>query len=448
MNIMDEAQIRSAPFINTERLYDDVGNLLVLAPHPDDESLGCGGLIALLREAGSSVSVIFVTSGSASHTSKTHPPNTLSKVRELEAIKACADLGVHLSNLHFLRAPDSKLDGLSKKVHAQIVRKISDIIEEGEYTAIALPWRRDPHPDHRVVNRLGEMALSKTDSNLTKFEFPIWLWKNGKKADWPLDGETVAYKLNIDSVFEKKWLAIERHCTQLGKVIFDDPNGFELTEELLQPFKHSIEYFFITKRRLNTLNADYFEKLYAENTDPWNFRHSEYELQKYHRCIQVLGQNFFASALELGCSIGIQSYLLSKICRYLMAVDISEVAIEEAKQHCAEASNIEFKTMNLAHTFPKGKFNLITCCEMGYYFTKEDLRALFVNIDSALLSGGTFLLVHWTPFVPDYPMSGDDVHDSFLKFAAKAGNYRKVVHERENRYRLEVWQKCFDDLDR
>lgn len=445
---MIKSQILNAPFLNGERLSADIGNLLILAPHPDDESLGCGGLIALLKEAGSSVSIIFVTSGSASHTSKSFPPTTLSKIRESEAVRACSELGVHISALRFLRAPDSKLSGLQGKDMDIIIQNIVEEFEKGDFSSIALPWRRDPHPDHRMVNAIGELAIKKLQANVTKFEYPIWLWKNGDETDWPLEGETIACRLDITSVFYKKWRAVERHRSQLGKIISDDPNGFELTEELLEPFKTDTEYFFVTRRELKTLDSGYFEKLYSRQVDPWNFRNSDYEQRKYRRSIQVLGHRNFKCGLELGCSIGIQTGMLSQICDKLIAVDISEVAVGEAKKNCPGKSNITFRTMDVVRKFPIGKYDLVTCCEIGYYLEMEHLKKLFLNISEAMLPNGKLLLVHWTPLVPDYPLSGDEVHDYFSLFAGRTGLFQEIVQERQENYRLQVWQKKSDVRER
>lgn len=448
MESITKAQILNAPFLNGERLAEDMGNLLVLAPHPDDESLGCGGLIALLRAAGSSVSIIFVTSGSASHTSLTHPPSLLARIREAEAVKACMEMGVHLANIHFLRAQDSGLKEYVEEDLSDLVSGIEATFEDGNFSSIALPWRRDPHPDHRVVHALGDRVLKRIGRNVTKLEYPIWLWKNSNDEDWPMAGEAAPYKLNIAPVFQKKWRAVKKHRSQLGEIIYDDPNGFVLTEELLEPFNTDTEYFFVTRPDLETLDRTYFDNLYAQQTDPWNFKNSEYELQKYRKSVERLGEKRFGYGMELGCSIGIQTGMLAGICDELMAVDISETAILEAKKNCSHLSNVKFEVADVVKKFPKGSFNLITCCEMGYYLTIDDLEKLFRNISNGLLPNGKLLMVHWTPFVPNYPLSGDAVHDNFGLFAKESGLFQETVSERHEFYRLQVWRKLSEENER
>ena len=442
MKPITEDSIYNAPLINQDRISEDIGNLLVLAPHPDDESLGCGGLIATIAEAGCQVSVIFITSGTASHTSQTHPPAVLSKLRETEAKDACLNLGVKEANIHYLKAPDSELEQLDHTALTFLAGRIVDIHSKGKFSALAMPWRRDPHPDHRVVHSIGDMVIKSVSSGLLKFEYPVWLWKNGQPEDWPTVDEVTPYQLDITQVFSKKWSAIKNHASQLGEIISDDPNGFVLTDNLLEPFKSNSEYFFITEREnALSLNKAYFDDLYAKQTDPWNFRNSDYEREKYKHAMRALGPDRYESGLELGCSIGIQTKLLAQQCEDLIAVDISKAAVYEASKNCADCTNVQFMVGNVIDEFPKGKFDLITCCEMGYYLAIEDLKILFQNIKEALKPGGKLLMVHWTPFVPDYPLSGDMVHNVFENYTNSSGCFDALVHERAEKYRLQVWQK-------
>ena len=447
MERITESQILKAPHLNGARLSADIGNLMVLAPHPDDESLGCGGLISMLRQKGSQVAVIFITSGSASHpNSKTHPPDVLSQIRESEAIGACSELGVTPDNIHFVRARDSGLEQLDRDALSEMSQDIVAMFENRPFSALAVPWRRDPHPDHRVVHTLGDMILEKISKEAIKIEYPIWLWKNGKEDDWPTIGETVPYRLDISKVFPQKWKAVKQHKSQLGEIIKDDEYGFVLTGELLEPFNKNMEFFFVTALRdLKTLDAAYFERLYSDQEDPWDFRNSEYERKKYQRSLEVLEKETFSLGLELGCSIGIQTQMLSKVCQHLMAVDISEAAVKTASDYCYGTTNIEFRAVDITTNFPHGFYDLITCCEIGYYLEDEDLEQLFRNIKESLLPNGKLLMVHWTAFVPDYPQSGDTVHDRFERFAEETEVFNELVHQRHENYRLQVWRKSAED---
>ena len=80
---------------------------MVLAPHPDDESLGCGGMIAAACEAGTPPVVVFITDGAASHPgSRRFDATARRDIREQEARRAAAVLGLAEDRLVFLRLPD------------------------------------------------------------------------------------------------------------------------------------------------------------------------------------------------------------------------------------------------------------------------------------------------------------------------------------------------------
>lgn len=442
MNRVSKSEIQNAAFLNKVRIAEDFGNLLVLSPHPDDETLGCGGLISMLKDSGKKVIVVFITSGSASHTSQTHPPYELAKTRENEAQSACSKLGVLNEEVHFIRAKDSELNRLNSAELKKIVLKITDILENTKIDTIAMPWRRDPHPDHIVTHKIGAFFSNSYDANMVKLEYPIWLWKNGKDEDYPNKEEIAPFRLDITEYMDQKSAALQMHQSQLGKIIHDDPCGFVLTKELLEPFSGPYEYFFIENSyALKTLDETYFENLYSEKSDPWNFRNSPYENEKYQNSIKALNKINFKNGLELGCSVGVQTKLLANICDHLIAIDISEIAIKEAKATCNDFSNITFYVQDLTKTFPKGKFDLITLCEIGYYFDKNTLWKTFENLDNGLLLDGRLLFVHWTGFVPDYPLNGNEVHNAFEEYIKKSNNYEELVEERTECYRLQVWKK-------
>ena len=442
-NYISEENLLAAPFLNQDGLPSDIGNLLVLAPHPDDESLGCGGLITLLKKADKSVKIVFLTSGDASHlNSKSHSSENLALIRQNEAKTACELLGVNITDLLFLRLKDSKLPLLNfddlKNVSNTILDRFS------EFDSLALPWRRDPHDDHRVTYQIGEIILNLLRKKVTKIEYPIWLWKNGIKKDWPMVEEVSAYRLDISKVRIQKKLAIQSHSTQLGKVIHDDPEGFVLTEELLAPFLSDFEYYFITKsRNISTIGVSYFEALYSFNSDPWDFENSSYEHDKYRASIDIFNNHTFKNGLEIGCSIGVQTCYFAKICKELLAVDISNIAVGEAKKRCSAFSNITIKALDITKYFPTGNFDLITLCEVGYYFDKKTLFEVFESIEQNLISGGNLLFVHWTSYVPKYPLSGDLVHTYFEHFIQNKPSWQEEFNNQSRLFRIQLWKKNY-----
>ncbi|SFH80474.1 class I SAM-dependent DNA methyltransferase [Halpernia frigidisoli] len=188
-----------------------------------------------------------------------------------------------------------------------------------------------------------------------------------------------------------------------------------------------------------SLNSHYFKKVYEANDDPWNFKSSEYETLKYQETLDALPKSRYKNALEIGCSIGILTKLLSGRCDQLLAIDISEKALDQAKEYCSDLGNVTFKQMNFPSEFPDEKFDLIMISEVAYYLSAADWEFAMENLYSNLSEKANVILVHWLPIVHDYPQTGDEVHDQFAKiFSNKMKN---VFSTRAEKYRIDVWEK-------
>jgi len=185
-----------------------------------------------------------------------------------------------------------------------------------------------------------------------------------------------------------------------------------------------------------SLSRDYFETLYENASDPWSFATSDYEAEKYARSLAALDPHY-AHALEIGCSIGVFTRELASRCAELLAIDISDRAIERARERCADAPQVRFARMTAPHEFPAGPFDLITCCEVGYYWSDEDLALARDRIAENLALGGDLLLVHFLPKVDDYVRDGDAVHEAFLA----DDRFARTGHARADRYRLDVLRR-------
>jgi LmbE family N-acetylglucosaminyl deacetylase len=204
--------------------------ILVLAPHPDDESLGCGGLIALAARRGLRAQVVVLTDGTGSHRgSRRFPAERLRRLREVEARTAASRLGLAANQITFLRAPDQRAPGEGPKAMraaaavARIVRRIGAGI-------LAVTWGGDPHRDHRAAFLIARLAQRHQRFDL--IAYPIWGWTLPAKLalNW---GRPRGFRLDIRRALESKSAAVLAHRSQLGQVIDDDPSGFCLDTEIL-----------------------------------------------------------------------------------------------------------------------------------------------------------------------------------------------------------------------
>jgi 2-polyprenyl-3-methyl-5-hydroxy-6-metoxy-1,4-benzoquinol methylase len=125
-------------------------------------------------------------------------------------------------------------------------------------------------------------------------------------------------------------------------------------------------------RKSATIPPEYFENKYQVDIDPWQFRTSEYGRKKYEATLQSLTKPRYETALEVGCSIGVLTRLLSPRCVSLLAVDASATAIEAARS--INGPNVTLRVADIPARFPAGTFDLIVLSEVLYYFDELDLK--------------------------------------------------------------------------
>ena len=223
---------------------DDIiglGSCLILAPHADDESLGCGGLIAACVEAGRPPLVAILTDGVGSHpNSLAFPPDRLRAVRAEEVRTAVGILGLAADRVILLNQPDTAapLDGPDfDAAQATLLRLIRALPDCG---TILAPWRHDPHCDHEAASVLA--ARVAETAAVRHVAYPVWGWTLA--AETPVAGEPGSgYRLDIAAALPAKRAAIQAHQSQYGDLITDDPTGFRLPPALLTVFDSRFETF-------------------------------------------------------------------------------------------------------------------------------------------------------------------------------------------------------------
>jgi predicted TPR repeat methyltransferase len=184
------------------------------------------------------------------------------------------------------------------------------------------------------------------------------------------------------------------------------------------------------------LGREYFEGLYAESKDPWNFEASEYEQNKYARTLAVLGQRTFRRALEVGASIGVFTEMLADRCEELLAVDVSERAVAVARRRLSGLEHVRVERRTLPEEMPDGPFDLIVASEVLYYFPGEEMLTVLRGFERELAPGGILLAVHWRRKTETYPLQGDEVHDLLAKHTRLLN--RETMIEQD--YRLDLFE--------
>ncbi len=179
-------------------------------------------------------------------------------------------------------------------------------------------------------------------------------------------------------------------------------------------------------------DPDYFEQLYARDPDPWKFATSDYERDKYAATIEALPVRRFASGFEIGCSIGVLTKQLAERCDTLLGVDVSDIALEQARQRCP---GVTFENMDLRSAWPPGQFDLILFSEVLYYLGLDGIRRVAEHTVASLASGGVVALVNW--FGPtDGACTGDEAAELFI--SASSSRLSPATQRRAEKYRLDV----------
>jgi LmbE family N-acetylglucosaminyl deacetylase len=148
---------------------------LVIAPHPDDETLGCGALVLRKRASGARVTILVVTDGAHSHASRSLTPEQLAELRRLELDEAVARLGLEPGELRRGGIEDGTVSAHEDELAIAIATLLAETHAEEVYATSAL----EHHPDHAAVGRAARRAA--VVAGVPLFEYPIWLWNS-----WPL----------------------------------------------------------------------------------------------------------------------------------------------------------------------------------------------------------------------------------------------------------------------
>jgi SAM-dependent methyltransferase len=178
----------------------------------------------------------------------------------------------------------------------------------------------------------------------------------------------------------------------------------------------------------------YFDCIYAQAEDPWDFRSSPYEREKYAATIAALPRSLFEAGLEVGCSIGELSLLLAPRCKALLGVDTAAAPLKLAQTRCAEMPHVRFAQMHVPAQWPDGKFDLIVLSEVLYFLAAHDIMAISGRGAASLAAQGVVMLVNWLGRTDD-PCTGDEAADRFIASIPQLGT---ALQQRQNDYRIDV----------
>ena len=382
-----------------------VRRLVVLAAHPDDESLGAGGLVATASRAGLQVDVVCATDGEGSHPgSPTTTPDQLAGIRRQEAEDAAEALGVPAARLHRLALPDGGLDRHREAVTTALVELVGD----GRDCVIAAPWRADGHPDHDAAGLAAAAAARRTDAEL--WEYPIWYWHRSEPDEAPWD-RLHPFLLDAAAVTAKA-SGIAAHRSQVTPLSEEPGDETLLGPGLLAHFDGPVEHFLATPGE--ECPDDALDDLHRQQDDPWGVESRWYEERKRDLVLAALPRAHFGRGLEIGCSTGALAERLADRCDRLVAVDRSAAAVEAASRRFLSRSTASVLQLDLPSDWPEGgPFDLVVVSEVGYFLSPAALEDLVRRVGRDLSADGVVVLCHWRHRVEGWPLDADAVHAGF-----------------------------------
>lgn len=225
---------RSVPVATIETLAPGAG-LLIICPHPDDETLGCGQALAAAAMAGRAIGIVLLTDGEGSHPgSRDFRPTRLRDVRLAELERALAILAPQKAiRVQRLSLPDgrSSFDELTEKQRNDayhLARKL-------HAGAVWSTWSGDPHCDHQCAADLAKDTAKRL--KVPHWGFAVW----GRFGERPVPRAMLKFHDGPAAI--RKRGAMRAYASQLTNLVSDDPEGFVMPRALTSHFADHAEVF-------------------------------------------------------------------------------------------------------------------------------------------------------------------------------------------------------------
>ncbi|WP_141014944.1 PIG-L family deacetylase [Nocardioides sambongensis] len=401
-----------------------IERVVVLAAHPDDETLGAGGIAATLAARGVPVTLVLATAGEASHpASPTHSPQRLAQRRLRESAAALAVVAPAAHTVHL-----DLVDGAVATREEELVHRLVRVVGDGRSTLLLSPWREDGHPDHEACGRAAAVGARRTGARL--LQYPIWCWQWATPQDLPW--ELVRLLPLGARARAAKAGALAQHSSQVRPLSPAAGDEQLLPDHFLEHFAGPEEVFLA-----EAAADDALDDLHRRSADPWRTG-SDYERRKRALTLAALPRPRYGRALEIGCSVGALAEDLADRCDHLLAVDASGAAVDAATERLAatdradDAAAVRVEQRSLPRDWDARwqaePFDLVVVSEVGYFLSPGELEELVERLRGGLAPDGDLLLCHWRHPIHGWPLDGAAVHERF-----REGSGLPVVAEYRDR---------------
>jgi LmbE family N-acetylglucosaminyl deacetylase len=407
-----------------------VRRLVVVSAHPDDESLGAGGLIASATAAGVDVHLVCASDGNRSHPrSPSHGPDVLAARRASEYAEAADRLGVATGSLTRLGLPDGALADHVVAVTTTLV----DLVGDGRGTVLASTWTEDGHPDHEAVGRAAAAAARRCEAE--HWQFPVWFWHWATPGD-PRVATFQCLPLATAARDAKRW-AVAAHASQVDQLSAAPGDETLLDADFLAHFAGDHEWFVVTPGVDS--RDDELDEIHRDAEDPWGVDSRWYERRKRDLLLATLPRARFASALEVGCSTGALTEALSERADTVLGVDASPTALAAARRRLTHRPGVTLAAVDVSRDWPEGSFDLVVISEVGYFLSPAALDRLVDRVAASLTADGVVVLCHWRHRVQGWVMNADEVHRRFADGPVPPLQARYTDRDAELRVHAATW---------
>lgn len=206
--------IRRLLVANSRPLPQDDMPIVVLAPHADDETLGCGALLASRAARGAPTHVVFISDSASPQWAPDASPAARAARRRAEALTALAALGMSPTPVDFLDAPDGTLDRLDLDARTRTVTVLAEILRRQKAARVLVPFLGGGSTEHDAVFWIAREACLLAALAPQIWEYPVWAWWNPMRLRGQLLRASENYRLETAPWRDAKRGALQAHASQ------------------------------------------------------------------------------------------------------------------------------------------------------------------------------------------------------------------------------------------
>ena len=441
--------------LDVEALAARYSRVVVVAAHPDDETLAVGAFLAMLADAGLPVDVALVTDGEGSHSAATGL--TFEVVREVRRREFDDALGVllggALGRVERLALPDGRVadhraelaaalervvrvtaaeastvsdqspsravgcDDAATNVTSTVTPSMTPVRGSGtERVLVVAPAEADAHIDHDTCGAVARAVAAQLGAACVSY--PLWWWHWGDPS-WVAETVWESSVLAVPDVasLQRKRAAIAAYSSQIGTFARPAAEPAMLDAGVLAHFERLVETLFDPDGALPRVAssddgrtpAASFDAMFEGSDDPWGVETRWYERRRRALIEAMLPDEHLGRVLDLGCSTGALTQVLAERADGVVAVDGSAQALARARRR--DVDGVDWRHAELPSVLDEladegQRFDTVVLSEIGYFLDGATLLATLAGIDALLRDDGVVVVANWLHPTRDIPLDG------------------------------------------